>query len=187
MDGAALGTGFLVLAADDTVELASPVAEQWIDELSDPDRPIAQLPAAIRAVVAQTRRIAAGGRGPVAHARVHTRAGHWVVVRGSPVADDRVSVLFEAARPTELASAIADAYGFTGRERVITAMVARGLTTTEIARRLHLSGYTIQDHLKTIFDKTGTNSRGRLVAHLFLEHHVVQLGSEDLAPGTAFP
>lgn len=186
-DGATPGTGFLVLAADDTVELASPAAEQWVDELSDPDRPTAQLPAAIRAVVAQTRRIAGGGRGPIAHARVHTRAGHWVVVRGSPVADDRVAVLFEVARPTELASAIADIYGFTERERVITALVARGLTTIEIARRLHLSGYTIQDHLKTIFDKTGTNSRGRLVAHLFFEHHVVQLASEDRPTETAFP
>ena len=38
-----------------------------------------------------------------------------------------------------------------------------------------------------IFDKTGTNSRGRLVAHLFFEHHVVQLAGEARPTETAFP
>lgn len=145
-------TGFLVLAADDSVELANSPAEQWIDELSPPGPPEVALPAAIRAVVAQARRIAAGERDRLASARVRTRAGHWVMVRGSPVGADRVAVLLEAARPAELAAAIADAYRFTERERTITALVARGLTTTEVAHRLHLSAYTVQDHLKAIFD-----------------------------------
>jgi DNA-binding CsgD family transcriptional regulator len=83
----------------------------------------------------------------------------------------------KAARPAELAAAIADAYGFTGRERAITALVARGLTTTEIADRLHLSAYTVQDHLKAIFVKSGTSSRGQLVSRLFFDHHVARLQS----------
>lgn len=170
-------TGFLVLAADDTVELANPAAEQWIDELSPLGPPTIPRPAAIRAVVAQARRIAAGNRDVVASARVRTRAGHWLVVRGWPAGADRVAVLLEAARPAELAAAIADAYGFTGRERAITALVARGLTTTEIADRLHLSAYTVQDHLKAIFVKSGTSSRGQLVSRLFFDHHVARLQS----------
>ena len=174
-DGDPPGTGFLVLAADDTVELANPMAELWIDELSAHDRPANPLPGAIRAVVAQARRIAGGGQDRVASARLRTRAGHWVIVRGSPVGADLVAVLFEAARPAELASAIADAYHFTERERAITALVARGLSTAEIADQMHLSGYTIQDHLKRIFDKSGTSSRGELVSRLFFEHHVARL------------
>jgi DNA-binding CsgD family transcriptional regulator len=86
-----------------------------------------------------------------------------------------VAVLLEAARPAELAAAIADAYGFTERERAITALVARGLTTTEIANQLHLSAYTVQDHLKAIFYKSGTGSRGELVSRLFFDHHIAQL------------
>jgi DNA-binding CsgD family transcriptional regulator len=175
VDADPLGTGFLVLAADDTVELANPVGERWIDELSGRGRPRTLLPAAIRTVVVQARRVADGRRGPMASARLRTRTGQWVVVRGSTVGDNQIAVLFEAARPSELASAIADAYGFTEREREITALVARGLTTTEIADRLHLSGYTIQDHLKAIFDKSGTGSRGELVYRLFFEHHVARL------------
>jgi DNA-binding NarL/FixJ family response regulator len=163
-------TGFLVLAGDDTVELANPAAEQWMAELWPPGTPAAELPVGIRAVVAQTRRVAAGDRNVLASVRIRTRAGRWVVVRGSLAGPDQVVVLLEAARPAELAQVITDAYGFTERERTITRLVARGLSTTEIAGRLHLSAYTVQDHLKAIFDKSGTSSRGQLVSRLFLDH-----------------
>jgi DNA-binding NarL/FixJ family response regulator len=90
-------------------------------------------------------------------------------VRGSLTGPDQVAILLEAARPAELADVISDAYGFTPRERVVTTLVARGLSTVEIARRLQVSTYTVQDHLKAIFDKSGTGSRGRLVSRLFLD------------------
>ena len=163
-------TGFVVLAADDTVELANPAAERWLEELSPPGPPAPGLPVGIRAVVAQTRRVAAGDRNVPASVRIRTRAGRWVVVRGSLAGPDQVVVLLEAARPAELAEVITDAYGFTERERMITTLVSRELSTTEIAGRLHLSAYTVQDHLKAIFDKSGTSSRGQLVSRLFLDH-----------------
>jgi DNA-binding NarL/FixJ family response regulator len=101
-----------------------------------------------------------------------------VVVRGSLLGDgpgSRVAVLLEAARPPELAPLIADAYGFTERERLVTELVARGFPTSEIAGRLHLSAYTVQDHLKSIFEKSGTSSRGDLVARLFFDHYAPRL------------
>ena len=164
-------TGFLVIDADDTIEMANEPAARWIDELWT-TRPAAPLPVAIRAVAAQTRRVASGEPGALPTARVRTRRGHWAVVRGSLVDSDRVAVLIEAARPAELASAIADLHGFTPRERMITELVARGLPTKQIARQLHVSAYTVQDHLKSIFDKTGSSSRGDLVARLFLDHYL---------------
>jgi DNA-binding CsgD family transcriptional regulator len=173
-DGASCGTGLLVIGADDTVELTNDAAEQWIAELAGADRPWGPLPVAVRAVVAQTRRAADGGDA-VASVRVLTRSGRWAMVRGSLVGADRVAVLFEEARPAELASAIADAYGFTDRERAVTSLVARGLSTAEIGDRLHLSAYTVQDHLKAIFEKSGTGSRGALVARLFFDHHLPRL------------
>lgn len=101
-----------------------------------------------------------------------------MVVRGSLLGDgpgSPVAVLLEAARPPELAPLIADAYGFTERERLVTELVARGLPTSEIAGRLHLSAYTVQDHLKSIFEKSGTGSRGDLVARLFFDHYAPRL------------
>jgi DNA-binding CsgD family transcriptional regulator len=71
----------------------------------------------------------------------------------------------------ELAPLVVHAYGLTERERLVTEQVAQGLSTAVIARRLHLSPFTVQDHLKGSFDELGVSSRGELVAKLFLEHH----------------
>jgi DNA-binding CsgD family transcriptional regulator len=52
----------------------------------------------------------------------------------------------------------------------------------DIANRLHLSAYTVQDHLKAIFDKTGTRSRGDPLARLFFSHYAPLLAPVE-APG----
>ena len=105
------------------------------------------------------------------------RGGGWscgVRVLGDGPAS-RVAVLLEPARPPELAPLIADAYGLTERERLVTELVAQGFSTNEIAGRLHLSAYTVQDHLKSIFEKSGSGSRGDLVARLFFDHYAPRL------------
>ena len=51
----------------------------------------------------------------------------------------------------------------------MTELVARGHPTSGIAQRLHLSPWTVQDHLKSIFEKVGVSTRGELVARLFFE------------------
>jgi hypothetical protein len=46
----------------------------------------------------------------------------------------------------------------------MTGLVCQGLSTGQIAARLVVSGYTVRDHVKSVFDKTGVHSRGELVA-----------------------
>jgi DNA-binding CsgD family transcriptional regulator len=176
--------GLLVLAPDDSVATANRTADRWLDELGG-GRP--QLPVAVRSVADRARREASGpaGRARGARTGVRTARGRWVVVRGSVLGDGPaapVAVLVEPARPRELAPLLADACGLTERERRVTELVARGWSTREIAARLHLSAYTVQDHLKAIFEKSGTGSRGELVARLFFDHHVPRLTPGGDAP-----
>ena len=82
-----------------------------------------------------------------------------------------VAVVIEPAKASEVAPLIVDAYELTPREVDVTRALARGLTTDEIARELHLSRYTVQDHLKSVYEKAGVSSRGELVAKMFADHH----------------
>jgi DNA-binding CsgD family transcriptional regulator len=175
--------GLLLLADDDSLEMANSAAQAWLDELGgEAGAPGGRLPFAIRTVADQARNIAAGrvDGGAVASARVPTRSGRWILVRGSMIGDGpgaRAAVILEAPRPPELAPLIADAYGLTSRERAVTQLVAHGLPTSEIASRLYLSPYTVQDHLKSVFEKVGVSTRGEVVARLFLEHYAPRLAT----------
>ena len=99
-------------------------------------------------------------------------------MRGSTLGEDghtQTAVMIEPARPHELAPLIADAYDLTERERAVTQLVAQGLDTNAIAGRLHISPWTVQDHLKAIFDKVAVSTRGELVARLFFDHYAPRL------------
>lgn len=54
----------------------------------------------------------------------------------------------------------------TPREREIAYLVYEGLRNNEIADRLCISVYTVENHLKSIFAKLRVNSRTRLIHKL---------------------
>jgi DNA-binding CsgD family transcriptional regulator len=181
------GTGLVVLRPDNSVETATAGGVRWLADLGGGDTS-GELPVAVLAVAARARRIAGQDRSDpdrrvtrsdtLARARVRTAHGSWVTVLGSVLGegpDYSVAVLMQQARPPEMAPLIADACGLTDRERRVTELVAQGLATSAIGQRLHLSAYTVQDHLKSIFDKTGAGSRGELVARLFFNHYIPRL------------
>jgi DNA-binding NarL/FixJ family response regulator len=78
----------------------------------------------------------------------------------------------EPAKGSEVAPIIVQAYELSLREQQITESIARGLPTSAIAARLHLSTHTVRDYVKAIFEKVQVSSRGELVAKLFAEHYV---------------
>jgi DNA-binding CsgD family transcriptional regulator len=169
--------GLLLLADDNTVQMADEAGAAWLAELREADRPGLPLPSVVAAVASRAR-AAAAGAGSDAGARVRAPSGRWLVVRGSVLGEGpgaRTAVSLEPARSPELAPLIAAAYGLTERERRVTQLVAQGHSTTAIGERLHLSPYTVQDHLKSVFEKLGVSSRGEVVARLFFEHYAPRL------------
>lgn len=70
-----------------------------------------------------------------------------------------ISVSVEATIPIERVDLCVRAFGMTTREADVVRRVARGLDTACIASELNLARYTIQDHMKSIFTKTGVDSR----------------------------
>ena len=96
-------------------------------------------------------------------------------------------MILQEAAPAEVAPLIMTAYGLTDREKTISALVCQGMSTRQIAGRLHLTADTIQDHLKSVFDRTGVHSRGQLVAailqHDYLPHAIA---GDRLGPSGAF-
>jgi DNA-binding CsgD family transcriptional regulator len=184
-DPGAADAGLLVLAPDSSVQLANSTAQQWLDELKGGERDRNHLPLVVHAVARRARAAAAehATASGTARARVPMPSGRWLLVRGSVLGggpEARTAVILEPAPSPELAPLIAAAYGLTDRERLVTQLVAQGQSTAEIANTLHLSPYTVQDHLKSIFDKAGVSARGELVARLFFEHYAPRLA--DGAP-----
>jgi DNA-binding NarL/FixJ family response regulator len=68
----------------------------------------------------------------------------------------------------------------------IATLVATGLSTKALAERLFLSPWTVQDHLTSIFDKTGTRSRRELRAGIFFDEFLPGITGR-LTPRPAHP
>jgi DNA-binding CsgD family transcriptional regulator len=156
--------GVLLVTPAGDVETTSDTARAWLDSIDDRGR----VPSVIRSVAAA----AATGNG-LARAALPVRDGRWIVLHGSPVSDDdtTIAVIVEGARPVVVSEVIAGAYGLTPREREVTGLAAQGRTTKQIAAGLAISPFTVQDHLKSVFAKTGVQTRGELVATLYVEQY----------------
>ena len=57
-------------------------------------------------------------------------------------------------------------YHLTKREMDVVEYVAEGLSNKEIAQKLYISHFTVDSHLKKIFEKTGVRNRTELAANL---------------------
>jgi DNA-binding CsgD family transcriptional regulator len=78
-------------------------------------------------------------------------------------------VVIEPSAPEEIAWLNVALYELTPREEGIAGFVARGLSTREMSRRLFISEHTVQNHLRSVFEKTGVRSRRELVGRLFFD------------------
>lgn len=172
--------GLILVAGDGAVDHVSPAARQFLDEAVDSTAATSDLPLVVTSLVADLRSArTAHGKEPRT-VRVPSRSGQWFRL-GAALLDDRpdgrVSVIVHEVRDPGLPVPVVERYRLTAREREVTGLVLRGCSTTEIASSLHLSPYTVQDHLKAVFAKLGVRSRRELVATIFARHYAPRLES----------
>ncbi len=145
-----------------------------------------ELPEAVYAVALRLLALEpGGGHAPpdlMPRIRLRTASGRWLVLHASRLrttdTEGRIAVIFEEARPSEIAPLIVDAYDLTKREGEITKLVLRGLSMSEVSEQLHITPNTVRDHCKAIFDKVGVRSRIELVGEVFAQHY-----QPRMAPG----
>ncbi len=153
------GPGLMLLSDDGHILETNPVAERWLSMMGGP----ADWLTAVHSVAAKTKM-----RGLIVHLPLQARrTGQWILLHGSATANGTIAIIIEEARGAHLSNAISDLYGLTSRERAVTEQVLQGRSTKEIGDSLGISLYTVQDHLKSIFDKVGVRSRLALASAFF--------------------
>jgi DNA-binding CsgD family transcriptional regulator len=177
--------GLLVLGVDLSVESMTSGVERWLAALPDGDWEAKQrLPSAVLAVARRALRTAGGvdSPGEIALARVLSQTGRWIVLHGAALVSDRsrrAAVIIEPAHPARIAPLLMAAYGLSEREQEVTRLVLQGASTTEIAERLFVSAHTVQDHLKSVFEKTDVRSRRELVGKVFFAYYEPRLRDNE--------
>jgi len=147
------GPGIVVLSADHEVVSSNAAGARWVDEI----------PVAIQTAAARAR------RGESVTARVRTSGGRWHTVHASALDGQpggQTAVVIDQASPEQLTSLFLDAHGLTPAQTRVAALVLRGFSTRQIVNELQISSYTVQEHLRAVFDKFGIGSRRELVAAL---------------------
>jgi DNA-binding CsgD family transcriptional regulator len=163
------GAAVLVLAPDLQVRAQTPHTEAYLRTLVPPEEDRQAVPAGAYNVGAQLIADEAHVDNHPARARVHLRNGVWLTLRaarmaGPSTSDGDIAVTIEPASALERMGVFARAYGLTRRETELVAALTAGFDTRELAAQLYISENTVQDHLKSIFAKTGARTRRVLIA-----------------------
>ena len=165
------GPVVLVLSPDLHVKAQTAETEAYLRALVPPEGDRRPIPAGAYNVGAQLLAQEAGVDAHPAKARVHLRAGAWLSLRAARMAAYEVTtadiaVTIETASPAERMDLFSRAHGLSPREAELIAALARGSDTRQLSTDLYVSENTVQDHLKSIFTKTGARSRRALLARV---------------------
>jgi len=177
--------GPVVLTLRDDLQITSRTAASadWLDRLLPPGPAASAVPASVYNVAAQLLAREAGVDDHAAVTRTHLSDGFWLTLRAARLAtSDRrpespaeppagIVVTIEETSAAERLELFCLASGLSPRERQLVAILATGADTRTLARQMNLSELTVQDHLKSIFDKTGARDRITLLSRALGTRH----------------
>lgn len=157
--------GVVVVGADDEITSMTTSAGAWLAEAVAGGLDEDQAGRVHRAVYEVARAARLGATTPIT--RIRTTSGHWLAVTGAALDEsDRVAIVLQAATVQQVLPAAALWYRLTRRESDVLATVAAGMSGKVAARRLGLSAYTVEDHLTSVYRKTGVTGKDELIADL---------------------
>jgi DNA-binding CsgD family transcriptional regulator len=165
------GPGVVVLGRDGVVISTTREADAWLCELAAAGSPsdAIEIDSELALMLLGTL---TGSDRHARRTRLRTPGGTWLIAHAAPLLDcEQVVVVLEAAKASEVAPIVIEAYGLTGREVEVTQLVAHGLSTDEIASTLLLPSRSVRDHVRAVFEKVGVSSRGELTRKLFADHY----------------
>ena len=165
------GPVVLLLSSDLAVLAQTPETDAYLRVLVPPNADRSPVPASAYNVAAQLLAIEAGVDINPPSARVHLSGGRLLTLRAAWIGDPhtdagsaRIAVTMEDSSPSDRAELFARAHGMTIRERELLSHLIGGSDTRELARAMFLSEHTVQDHLKSMFDKASVHSRRTLLS-----------------------
>jgi len=173
--------GMMILGPKNELEYFTPAAQMWLSEigmdLSKWPSPSALPAPVMQAVAALSRALSMTTESDevlIPQIPVCGRSGLWLTIQASQMIATsggayRTLIMLEPAVPRTLHAIQTAAFGMTPQEEAVVQLVAQGASTQQIAETLYISPYTVQDYLKSVFDKVGVRSRRELVKQLFLE------------------
>jgi DNA-binding CsgD family transcriptional regulator len=171
--------GMIVLGPHDEVELITPPARALLASLHPGESGYSEetIATPVLALASFVRTSPDGGQSAGNVVTVPGRDG-WLTLHaslpGTPN-DGRVAVVLEQATGGRSATVRLEAFGATAREREVATLLARGLSRAEIAETLVVSPYTVEDHVKNLYEKLGVASRQELVARVFLDEYLPEV------------
>ncbi len=178
-----LEPGIMIISANFELLSTNPAANQWLSLLCKSEQiECSILPRPIRAVCTRAKaNIVKREMRPIrerattlAKTCILTSNGSFLSIRASEMnsfsSPIQFAVVCERANPSDIMPLIFESYGLSSREKQIVDRVLLGDSTKDLADSLFISAYTVQDHLKSIFNKTGVNSRRELIRLMLTQY-----------------
>jgi DNA-binding CsgD family transcriptional regulator len=93
----------------------------------------------------------------------------FLVVRTQPLAGPAglfIGVRIDRFRPPNSLSGAGERFHISPRELQVLALLLDGTHLDEIGRRLHITPSTVQDHIRSMVEKTSSRNRSELIARV---------------------
>ncbi len=161
-----------VLTLDEELAVVGQTASAaaWLDLLQPGPRPHERVPAEVLNVAAQLLALEAMVDDRAATARLPIGGGAWASLSAarmdavSTIGSPPLAVTIQQCLPAARLAVFVRSFGFSPQEHRVLALTATGMDTSDLARQLGITPYTVQDQFKSIFAKCGVRSRTALLA-----------------------